>query len=112
MFNPRNRRDQAQRRPIRAALGLEALEDRTLLSAAPPTTVLDLNGLSVNPNQYSSTDILVQFHGTPGTSGGPAIVAGTTLGSRLPLETGFYQVNLSKGMTVEQALSAYKAERG
>src|SRR6185437_6407919 len=112
MFNPRNRRDQAQRRPIRAALGLEALEDRTLLSAAPPTTVLDLNGLSVNPNQYSATDILVRFQTPPGTKDGPVLVSGTTLASPLPLVSGLYEVNLPQGMTVASALAAYKGHAG
>jgi subtilisin family serine protease len=82
-----------------------------LLSAAP-TTVLDLNGLSVNPTHYNATDILVQFQGTPGTPGGPAVAAGTTLGNQLPLETGFYQVNLDPGVTVAKALAAYKGEAG
>ncbi len=112
MFPPRNRQERRSRRPIAQPLTLEALEDRTLPSASPTTTVLDLNGLSVNTSQYSSTDILVQFQKTPGTPGGPAIVTGTTLAGQLPMATGFYQVDLGKGMTVAQALSAYKAEKG
>jgi subtilisin family serine protease/subtilisin-like proprotein convertase family protein len=92
-------------------LALEALEDRTLPSTTP-TTVLDLNGLTVNPNQYSTTDILVRFQTPPGHAGGPALVAGTTLGGSLPLVSGLYEVNLPKGMTVAHALAAYRAERG
>ncbi len=83
--------------PSGQPLGLESLEDRTLLNAAPPTTVLDLNGLSVNPNQYSSTDILVRFQTPPGRTDGPALVAGTTLANSLPLVSGLYEVNLPKG---------------
>jgi subtilisin family serine protease/subtilisin-like proprotein convertase family protein len=90
---------------------VEALEDRTLLNAAP-TTILDLNGLAVDPSHYSSTDILVRFQSAPGKPGGPAAVAGTTLGGSLPLVSNLYEVNLSKGMTVAQALAAYKAEKG
>jgi serine protease len=112
MFPPRNRQVKRPHRPLRQPLTLEVLEDRTLLSTSPTTTLLDLNGLTVNPNQYSSTDILVQFQGTPGTPGGPAVAAGTTLGAQLPLETGFYQVNLDPGMTVAKALAAYQAEKG
>ena len=111
MFPPRNRQEKRSHRTIQQPLTLEALEDRTLLSTSP-TTLLDLNGLSVDPSQYSSTDILVSFQGTPGTSGGPAVVAGTTLGSSLPLVSGLYEVNLSGGMSVAQALAAYKAEAG
>jgi subtilisin family serine protease len=111
MLLPRNRQGKKLRRSSRQPLTLEVLEDRTLLSSTP-TTLLDLHGLTVNPNQYSSTDILVQFQKTPGTPGGPAIASGTTLGNQLPLETNFYQVNLNPGMTVDQALAAYKAEQG
>jgi len=112
MFPPRNRQEKAKRRPLRQPLGLEALEDRTLLSASAPTTVLDLNGLSVNTAQYSATDILVRFQTPPGGANGSALVPGTTLGAALPLVTGLYEVNLSKGTTVAQALAAYHAEKG
>jgi subtilisin family serine protease/subtilisin-like proprotein convertase family protein len=111
MLSPRNRQGKKLRRPSRRPLTLEVLEDRTLLSTTP-TTILDLNGLTVDSTKYSSTDILVQFQRTPGTHGGPAIAAGTTLGNSLPLATGFYQVNLAKGMTVDKALAEYKAEKG
>jgi subtilisin family serine protease/subtilisin-like proprotein convertase family protein len=111
MFFSRKRQEKRPRRPIRQPLMLEALEERTLLSSTP-TTVLDLNGLAVAPSKFSSTDILVRFQEAPGQGGGPAVVAGTTLGSQLPLATGYYQVDLGKGMTVAQALSAYKAEKG
>ncbi len=39
-------------------------------------------------------------------------MAGTTLGTSLPLVPGLYQVNLSQGMTVTGALAAYSAEKG
>jgi subtilisin family serine protease/subtilisin-like proprotein convertase family protein len=109
MLDARKRRDHAKR--TRQPLVLEVLEVRTLPSVAP-TTVLDLYGLAVNPNQFSSTDILVRFQTTPGTTGGPALATGTSLGSALPLESNTYQVNLGKGMTVAKALAVYKAERG
>jgi len=111
MLSPRNRQGKKLRRPSRRPLTLEVLEDRTLLSTTP-ATVLDLNGLSLDHSKFSSTDILVQFQGKPGTPGGPAIAAGTALGTSLPLASGFYQVNLAKGMTVDKALAEYKAEKG
>ncbi|HZV06973.1 MAG TPA: S8 family serine peptidase [Gemmataceae bacterium] len=110
-FFSRKRQEKKLRRQSRQPLTLEVLEDRALLSTTP-TTVLDLNGLSVDQTKYSSTDILVRFQETPGKAGGPAIVSGTTLGSALPLTNGFYQIDLGKGMTVAKALSAYKAEKG
>src|SRR5579875_770434 len=111
MFLSRKRQEKKLRRSDRRLRTLEVLEDRTLLSTTP-TTILDLNGLSVDPSKYSSTDILVRFQGTPGTPGGPAIAAGTTLGSPLPLATGYYQVKLEPGMTVDKALAEYRAEKG
>ena len=73
---------------------LEALEDRTLLSAAP---AIDLSGLAVNPAAYSTTDILVTFR--PDAAPASAL-AGTTVGQALPLVSGLYPVNLSGSVTV------------
>jgi serine protease len=111
MPSPRNRREIRPRRALQQPLGLEVLEDRMLLSAAP-TTVLDLNGLGVNTSQYSATDILVRFQTPPTNSSSPEIVRGTALGSSLPLVSNLYEIKLDKGMTVAKALSAYKAEKG
>jgi subtilisin family serine protease/subtilisin-like proprotein convertase family protein len=111
MFLSRNRQQKRPRRPSQLQLTLEVLEDRTLLSTTP-TTLLDLNGLSIDPSKFSATDILVRFQEAPGTPHGPAIAAGTTLGGQLPLAAGYYQVDLGKGMTVAKALAEYKAEKG
>jgi subtilisin family serine protease len=98
MFRPGKRRGRS------APPGLEALEDRTLLDAGP---TIDLSGLSVNPADYSQTDILVTFR--PGAAPAPAL-AGTTVGPALPLVSGLHQVNLSGSVTVAQALAAYQAD--
>jgi subtilisin family serine protease len=90
------------RPPARPAL--EALEDRTLLSAAP---AIDLSGLMVNPAVNSTTDILVTFR--PGAAPAAAL-AGTTVGQALPLVSSLYQVDLSPAVTVAQALAAYRAD--
>jgi serine protease len=111
MLSPRNRQKAQARRAAPTSLTLEVLEDRTLLNAAS-STVLDLNGLGVNPNKYSTTDILVRFQTPPTSPGSQELVKGTTLGSALPLVSGLYQINLDKGVTVAQALAAYKAEKG
>ncbi len=100
MTPPQKRRETRTRRPIRPPLQLEVLEDRTLLSAAPATTILDLNGLSVDAGHYSSTDILVRFQTPPGSAGAPVLVAGTSLAAPLPLVSGLFEVSLPHGMTV------------
>ena len=54
MFRPGKGRGRGRSAPP----GLEALEDRTLLSGGPG---IDLTGLAVNPAAFSLTDILVTF---------------------------------------------------
>ncbi len=88
----------ARSRPL-----LEILEDRTLPSTSP--NVIDLSGLQVNTSSYSSSDILVQFRSAVPQS----VLAATTIGPQLGLVTGLYEVNLSSGVTVNQALAAYLA---
>src|SRR5260370_102120 len=83
--------------------GLEALEDRTLLSASAPGQTIDLSGLAVNPAAYSQTDILVTFRPQAGSSSASAL-AGTTVGQALPLVPGLHEVDLAGGVTVTQAL--------
>jgi subtilisin family serine protease len=97
-------------RPLncRRHLSLETLEDRTLLSAAPGPT-LDLSGLTVDPTAQDPTSILVRFGA--GVTPAPAL-AGTTIGPALGLVDGLYEVDLSGGVSVGQALAAYQAEPG
>jgi subtilisin family serine protease len=89
---------------------LEALEDRNLLSVSSPSSVIDLTGLNVNTAQYSSSDILVEFKPSAVPAKGPAALAGTTAGMALGLVPGLYEINLQSGMTVGQALAAYRAD--
>ncbi len=94
------------KRPQAPRPGLEVLEDRTLLSAS---NILDLSGLHVNTSACSQTDILVRFQTLAGATP-TAALAGTTLGPSLDPSLGMYQVNLSPGVSVGQALAAYKAD--
>ena len=90
--------------PLRpATLRLETLEDRIVPSTA--SNLLDLSGLTLNPSQYDPSHILVQFRAgaTPG-----ALLAGTSLGERLDLVSGLFDVDLSASVSVEQALLAYR----
>jgi subtilisin family serine protease/subtilisin-like proprotein convertase family protein len=96
-------RNQQTGRPSlrRSLLGLEPLEDRTLLSGSPTPLA---PGVSVNSSSWASGDILVQFR-----SAQPQVVlAGTTVGQRLS-SSNFYEIDLSKGVSVQQALAAYRA---
>jgi subtilisin family serine protease len=89
-------------------LGLEALEDRSLLSTATPA--IDLSGLALHTSQYSSSDILVEFKSTAVNHGVVPALAGTTAGSRLPLVPNLYQINLKPGVTPLQALAEYNGD--
>ena len=91
----------------RPPLWLELLEDRTMPSVTP--TALDLSGLQINPNNYASTDILVQFRNPTATP--QSLLAGTTIGQQLPLVNGLYEVDLVNGVTVQQAVAAYQANQ-
>ena len=80
--------------PRRACLRLEALEDRTLLSAAA----------------YDPTQILVQFR--PAAASGPAPVlniSGAVLGPQLNSVPGLYEVRLA-GLSVPTALALFQAD--
>src|SRR6185437_12576889 len=89
--------------------GPEALEDRTLLSTAAPGPLLDLSGLSVNPNAADPSHILVEYR----SDNGPlATVPGTTLGQRLGLVSGLYEIDLAQGVSADQALAGYRSLPG
>jgi subtilisin family serine protease/subtilisin-like proprotein convertase family protein len=88
----------------RRPLLLEMLEDRTVLSATP--NVIDLSGLHVDTSQFNASDILVEFR----TSAAPhALLPGTTIGRQLGLVNGLYEVDLAKGISVAEAVAAYRA---
>ena len=85
-------------------LGLESLEDRNLLSGAA-SSMLSLDGVAVG-SHYDASHILVQFregampHASTGTSLGPAVSA----------STGLYEIQLQTGVTVADALAAYRSD--
>src|SRR6516162_5602990 len=72
--------------------GLEILEDRTLLSAALPAGTIDLGSIRVDPAAYAPGHILVP------------------LGPTLDAASGLYEVRLAPGVTVSQAVAAYRAD--
>src|SRR5205807_236162 len=90
----------------RLPLHLEKLEDRTLPSTTP--NPIDLSGLRVDPNSYDPSRILVQFRS--GATPPQSLLPGTTLGPSLGLVNDLYDVNLTSGVTVNQALAAYQAD--
>lgn len=85
---------------------LEALERRLLLS----TTLANVNSLAVDQTAFDSSSILVSFRSQrkPNASD---IVAGTTVGASLGVP-GLYEINLGAGITVQQAVAAYRGEAG
>src|SRR5688572_29489931 len=85
-------------RPFRPIL--ESLERRDLLSAAP------LPDLRMAGTAYDNAHILVRFR-TDAQQ--PVALQGTQLGHSIGLVSGLWEVNLNNGVTVEQALAAYRA---
>jgi serine protease len=103
-------RSKSRRKKPGRQIGLEALEDRNMLSASAPSSVIDLSGLTVNSSQYSPNDILVQFK--PGAISGNSVptLPGTTAGAQLGLVSGLYEIMLNTGTTVSKALAEYAAD--
>src|SRR5262249_42643135 len=92
-------------RPRRARLGLEILEDRTVPSSGATALPLPAIGVSVSSNTYSPTDILVEYRANQ-----PQVdLPGTSIGQQLGLVKNLYEINLSNGVSVTQALAAYSA---
>ena len=86
----------------RNRLGLEILEDRTVLSVS---SAISLQGLAAGSN-YDSHHILVQFRG--GVT--PHAATGTSLGSAVSAASGLYEIQLQAGQTVAGALNLYHAD--
>ena len=101
---PRPSRAARKRRPnTSTVLRLEALEDRTLLSAAAPIPI------SAAPAPYDPSQILVQFRINPATNAPPSFhVPGAVLGQALSLVPGLYEVDLT-GLSVANAVAAFQA---
>lgn len=95
-FSPLPLRRATRVRAPLARLGVEALEDRQLLSAS---------GMS----GYASNEILVRFKANAPALVGSQILSGTTIGPAIGLVPGLRAVSLSSGVSVSQALAAYGA---
>lgn len=95
-------------RPPRSRLGLERLEERSLLAAGLQSATLDLSGVQVDPASYDTSRILVRFTDPEALS----VFPGTRIGEQLPLVPGAYVIDLDPGVTVEQALALYQASGG
>jgi subtilisin family serine protease/subtilisin-like proprotein convertase family protein len=95
-----------QPRPRIARIGVERLEDRTLLDAGFGT---DLERLTIDPTTYDETSILVQYRSELPLSEAP-LLAGTQFEARIGLVPGLVIVQLSPDVTVKQALEAYTAD--
>jgi subtilisin family serine protease len=103
---------------MKNALGLEQLEDRTLLAAQVLSSLFDFAELSVDPSSYDSTSILVRLHpdanchasGCLGIAGGAAITGAEIGGAPLSFLQDLRKVDLSPAFDVESALAAFRAD--
>ena len=82
-------------RARKANLSIETLEERQLLSAS-------------SAYQIAPTDILVQLKAGAPTPIGCQVLAGTTVGPEIALVPGLHEVTLAPGVSVAQALTAYR----
>jgi VCBS repeat-containing protein len=100
-------RSSARRRSVRAWIGLETLELRTLFNVTP-ASVVNFGSLAVDSSVSNQSQILVRFR--PGaTPVAAAVLNGTTLKSALPLVDNLWTVQLAPGVSVQSALAAYKS---
>ncbi len=108
MAPPRSRRRLNPSQPLTyRSLTLEPLEDRTVPSTSTVQTLLGT--ISYDPSQANRSTILVGFTDTVSDHTGWSALAGTTVATQLDLLPGYYIVQLSPDVSVEQALSAYAA---
>src|SRR4051794_10024515 len=100
---PRGHYEQRKSPQPRRRLGLEVLEDRTVLSTASPA--ISLQGLAVS-SSYDPSHVLVQFR----SGATPHAVAGATLLSAVSDSAGLYDFHLEAGVTVPVALGRFLAD--
>lgn len=98
--------------PRKAArpLGLEVLEDRTLLSSSPATAAWNAAILPAASTVHPADHILVRFRSDALVNGQPAALGGTTIEKKLDLVDGLFEVQLSGNISVATALAAYRAD--
>lgn len=104
MLKSRKRLTTSLRRRRQQRWSPEQLEERALLSAA------GFDDLVLDANSYSSDTVVVQFE-TGYTNPNSLPLQGIKVGSSLGTD-GLYEVNLSEGVTPEEAISALEAHPG
>ena len=111
----RSRTTRYGRSDCRSRLSLEPLEDRCLLSAQVLNSVFNLDALSIDPESYDETSILVRFQ--PGFAASAArsekglgadIIQGAQVGKQLAHVPGLHKVTLPDNVDVTRALSSYQ----
>lgn len=98
--------DSFRHRLAKSRLMVEVLEERTLLSVAHPQI------MDASSTDYDPATILVQFRDhTNAPVSGSQILPGTEVGPALAplLVPGLYEVRLTDGVSVPQAMAAYNA---
>src|SRR5262245_8925712 len=92
----------ARRLPLRRPMTIEALEDRVV----PALT--DFGSLSMDPSKFDQGHILVQVRPDVTDPTKLTVPQGVKFDSPVGLVPGLWEVSLSPGTTVQQALDAFK----
>src|SRR5262249_26210858 len=94
-----------------ARLRCEYLEERAVLAIVGPMPVDNGQLFAIDPSQYQASDILVCFRTDVPASAlvGRQFAAGTEIGGGFALTPGLHQISLGPGISVSDALAAYRA---
>lgn len=92
------------------SLHVESLEDRRLLSIESMPLLAGLDALAVDASEYSASNILVGFRAAANGRHEARQLPGTRLGRGFSLVPGLREVRIDAGMSVAEALAAYRAD--
>ena len=102
----------AVRRPRRLAFSqsTETLEPRFYLSAEVSGALVGLDSLTLDPDLYDSSKILLQFREGVSPEEISAVLDGTTFKQTAALVPGLWEVELADDVSIDSALEAFQAD--